>query len=331
MGYGWDSDDKPVETPSSGGADYASARRAYTEPEKPRSAVRSTPRSETTGEERVKSYKSRVGRTPAPVGLTLTSPSPTPCVVACDVTGSMSSWPGLIFEKLALFGTELKRYMPDYEVSFCAFGDAQEGDSYPLQVRPFKSGEPLDAELAELYPEGGGGDAPETHGLVAYYYLHHCEIDKAVKPIFMLITDVNFHPSVTIDEVKAQTGDVIQSRLDATEMIKKLAKKFNLYIVCRNGSEHGFWAKLLDEQHVVDVNDPRDIVEILIGICAAEAGAMGDFEHRSGVRHSDRPDRVSRVTESLKRVKASSEAATSDEAVGAGTGEKSGLRSKKLV
>jgi hypothetical protein len=251
--------------------------------------------------------------------------------VACDVTGSMQTWPGIIFEKLALFGNELKRYMPDYEISFCAFGDAQERDGYPLQVRPFKSGPPLDEELEALYPEGGGGDSPEDHGLVAYYYLNHAEIDKAVKPIFVLITDTTFHESVRQAEVKEHTGDEIQAALNAKYLMKRLAKKFNLYVVLANGSSRSFWVGLLDEQHIIDISDPRDIVEILIGIGAAEAGEMGDFEHRSGTRHSDKPDRVSRVTESLSRVKAASMAASSDEAAGPKPDEKSGMRSKKLA
>lgn len=341
MGYGWDEDSKPVETPKSGGADYESARRAYVETpkeKKPRSTTgstpRSTPRSSTPVSEAPRKRRTaESGSTPPPVGLTIKSDSPTPWTVACDVTGSMHDWPDQIFEKLALFGNELKRYMPDYEISFCAFGDFQERDSDPLQVRPFRSGKPLDDELDLLYGEGAGGDDPESHGLVAYYYLNHCEIDKAVKPIFVLITDTDFHASVQESEVKSTTGDTIQGSLHAVDLMKRLAKKFNLYVVLAHGRARSFWVNLLDEQHVIDISEVRDLIEILIGIGAAEAGAMGDFEHRSATRHSDRPDRVSRVVESLSRVKAASAAASSDEAVGSkpDTDEKSGMRSKKLV
>lgn len=331
MGYGWDSDDKPRE--ESGGHDYGSARAAYKSPasETPRASRARSASEGSRSAERVRDYTSRVGKTPPPVGLTVKTDSPTPWVIACDVTGSMQTWPGLIFEKLALFGKEIERYMANYAVSFCAFGDAR-CDSYPLQVRNFNNGEALDTELAGLYPEGSGGDSPESHGLVAYYYLNHCEIDKAVKPIFVMITDTDFHPSVTVNEIKNNTGDIVQSETNAKRLFERLKEKFNFYVVLRNGSSREFWEGLLDAQHVVDVNDPRDIVEILIGIGAAEAGAMGDFEHRSSARHSDKPERVSRVTKSLSAVKAASEAAKSDGAVAseAKPDDKSHL-SKKLV
>lgn len=286
MSYSWGEDTEA--TPLGGsGYDYASARRAYAEP----------------GEGA--DHSAKRGKTPPPVGKEIQTESTHPLVVAVDVTGSMSSWPAVIFEKLPLFGKEVERYAPDYAISFAAVGDAY-CDSEPLQVRDFDSGPALDQHIRELYPEGGGGDAPESYDLAAYYYLNHCRIEKAVQPLFIFILDAPNHQELKPEAVQRFVGDTVNGPLNSARLIRELAKKFIVYVVLkdfRQGSPTTrHWQNLVGAPNVLPFEEPRDIVEVLIGIVAAETGAFEDFKSRASERHADKPDRIVRVMVSLKSV-----------------------------
>ena len=103
--------------------------------------------------------------------------SKNPLIIGVDVTGSMSSWPSEIFDRLPLLYNTLSQYRPDLEVSFAAFGEAG-CDTWPLQTTTFAGGFDLEQLLGSLYGEGGGGDAPESYGLFAHWVNTHVRIPK---------------------------------------------------------------------------------------------------------------------------------------------------------
>lgn len=338
MSYSWGDDSGSSKSISaSDGYDYKSARDAYKGSSmagsKPSSSasMRSTMGSDSIS--RAHDYKSRIGKTEAPVGVDISTTSTHPIGVTIDVTGSMSTWPGIFFEKLPLLGKEVEHYAPDYAISFSVFGDAR-ADSYPLQVRDFDSGKALDKHIAALYPEGNGGDAPEDPQLAAYYYLEHCKIDKAVKPFFFIITDVDAHDSISASSIKEYTGDTIQGdSLSTKALLKKLGEKFSVYVLLKGRGSRSYWTDIYDTQRVKEVEEPRDIVELIIACIASEMGEIKDFEMRSSKRHADKPDRVSRV---MKSVKADEKDDASVDGKATKTGSKSKsktttVKSKKLV
>lgn len=342
MSYSWgdDSGDSTIKSKSKSGYDYGSARKAYgsSSSKEGSSSERSSLKSKSertrssTASARRSAYKSRRGRTPPPVGKNLKTTSTHPIVVAVDVTGSMARWPAILFEKLALLGDEVKRYAPKYKISFTAFGDVY-CDSYPLQVRDFASGKKLDEHVLALYPEGEGGDAPESHDMVAYFYLNHCNIDKAIKPIFIFITDVCSHRSLEASAIKRYTGDKAQSSLDSVELLKKLGEKFSVYVLLKCLEDAAFWRKIYGAQKVKPIEEPRDVVELIIGLVAAELGELKDFEMRSSRRHADKPDRVKRVMKSVKSGTEKTDAKSDGKAKKTAkkkTSKKS-MKSKKLV
>lgn len=340
MGYGWGDDTRATySVPSSSDDDYADARKAYEKPSAPIkkkssssvSGGRSTPRST------LKTTYVCKGKTEAPVGKDIQTDSLYPIVVAPDHTGSMGDWIDIILEKLPLLGTETGRYVPEYDMSAAAIGDRS--DQYCLQVRDFASGEELVDHFAYIYPERKGGPNPESYGLLAYYYLNHCKIDKAVKPLFIMILDSVPHEEVLRSEIKEWTGDVVQNNLNAEELISQLADTWNLYVVYADrhgsGGEAAYWERLIGKQSVIVMSEPRDVVEIIIGIIAAEFGKVEDHEMRSSARHSDRPDRLSRLDESLRSIREKSASMSADgDALGKSklSGESGkGMTSKKLV
>jgi hypothetical protein len=351
MGYSWEAEGSGGGMSSTGAADFGSARKAYKD-ESSGSGSRSrkssdsgsgSRRSESVGSKKSKDEESfkrsypepEPGATPRPLGLTIATESTHPIVVLCDDTGSMDEWPIVIREKLALLGKEAERYAPDYALSFAFVGDTR-CDRHGLQIHNFDKGPALEKDhLRKLYFEGNGGDNEESYGVAAYYYLKHSEIPKAVKPILIFILDATDHDDIQPREVREYIGDVLNVPLSTKDVFKQLGKKYRVYIVSVHGNNREYWSDMVGAQHFIPIEEPRDVVEILIGIVAGELGEFKDFEMRSSGRHSDKPDRVSRVEESLKSVKKTSEKMASGKAAAAGdagVGEKSkSMKSKKLV
>ena len=300
MSYSWGSD-----TGGSGsiksdlGYDYASARAAYAK-SKPKSkripseATSSTP----------KSVKGRHGSIPPPVARDgdLVTTSTHPVVVSLDVTGSMSTWPNLILERLALLGKEIEHHAPNYALCISAFGNA-EFDSDPIQVPEFESGPPLEKLVEKIYPEGGGVDGRQSSPLIAYYFLNHCKMDEAVKPIFFIITDAFCNNKITKTVVKRFIGDNIEEDLDPEDIIHKLQEIFSIFVILRQDACHEYWSGIVGHERVLPLHQPRDIIELIIGTVAKEVGELDDFISRASERHKDKPDRVERVMKSILKGK----------------------------
>lgn len=107
----------------------------------------------------------------------LTTGSMSPLVVMVDVTGSMGAWPATMFSKLPYLDIEGKEYLgPDLEISFAANTDLE--DSFPLHVRPFKTGIDLKDELASFVIGGGAGPVSgcEAYEVGAAYYAFNTDL-----------------------------------------------------------------------------------------------------------------------------------------------------------
>lgn len=334
MSYSW-GDDTGSSRSKKSGYDYRSARETYKETGSGSARMRSRPAEEE--DRKSHDFRSARGKTGAPISraeLAVKTESTHPVVVCIDHTGSFKTEVGIVLEKLPLLGVEVERYIPEYAICFSLIGDTT-SDSFPFQVRDFDKGISLDTHIKALYPEGDGGDAPESYDLAAYYFTHHCEMPNAVKPLFIWVLDSNTRRYLAAKDIKNCIGDTVQSDLDSGEVLKKLTDKFTVYVILKGSRSKGFWTDIVGDQNVIPLEEPRDIVEMIIGIVAGEVGEYEDFEKRSSKRHSDRPDRVSRVMKSTASVKAKSAASGSTEdGMKAETSEKSGgksMRSKKLA
>lgn len=166
---------------------------------------------------------------------TIRTESKNPLIVAIDVTGSMSTWPAEIFDRLPLLFNTLSQYRPDLEICFAAIGDAG-ADRWPLQVTTFASGYDLEQLLGSLYGEGMGGDAPESYGLFAHWVNTHVEIPNAEEPPFLIVFgDITMHKKIPAEQIKRYLGDDpqggmmswLQGGLDAIEEWQKVSRKKN--------------------------------------------------------------------------------------------------------
>ena len=230
---------------------------------------------------------------PPPVGRELASSSPTPLVVGVDVTGSMAQWPAIIFEKLPVLYNEAKLHLPDVEISFCAIGDANI-DQFPLQVCDFAKGKPLEEGINSLFPEGGGGGGiKESYEIAAYFYARHCRLPQSKRALFVYCGDEGFYERIKVNTVRKMTGDTMTQDLDSYAIFGELRKRFDVYMLrVPYGDEekdkviHEQWKAALDRQAVLRMEDPKRIVDCIIGLAAIHAEEQDKFSKRLSLRQT---------------------------------------------
>lgn len=234
----------------------------------------------------------------------VSSSSTNPIIVAVDVTGSMARWPAEIFDRLPLLYTTLQAYREDAEILFAAIGDGAV-DRWPLQVTTFASGFDLEQQLASIYGEGGGGDAPESYGLFAHWVNTHVQVPKADKPFLIVFGDITMHETVPPDQIRKLLGDGAQGSVNAIEAWQQVASRWNTWFLRRPGGKQGDavdqqWSKAIGADHVFPIDDEQRAVDYAMGIIAQAWGHMGDFQDNMLARQSS--DKVREVSTRLQSV-----------------------------
>lgn len=195
------------------------------------------------------------------------------------------------------------------EISWCAFGDSKY-DKYPFQARQFCKGKKLKTELEKLIHEGGGGgNRTESYDLAARYYSQNCTMPEAIrKPIFIFICDEGIYDSPNAEEwtkTEKQDGGWQKAFAD-------LCETFNVYCIRKpyHGNEREIreqWGKTLGDDHVVMLQDPNRVVDVIFGILAKETGRIDYFEDelkdRQG-KDEDGDEKISIVLKSLHSIHA---------------------------
>ncbi len=253
---------------------------------------------------------------PPPLNKVLLTKASFPLVIGVDVTGSMSTLPALIFEKLCILYNESLFFLPEelkdsFEISFGAIGDAY-SDAHPLQITDFGKGFELDQNIKSLYPEGGGGgQARETYELFAYFYTTHCEIPNAIsapKPMFFFIGDEGYYSKVNRSHIMKLIGDKPRTDQISKEVFAELKKKFDVYILrIKYGSEkeeaeiNKMWVDVLGKERVIMLVEPRRVVDTILGLIAANVDKFDKFKERIEIRQT--PEQVDQVFSTLDGLK----------------------------
>lgn len=249
---------------------------------------------------------------PPPKGKVLLTKAKFPLVVALDVTGSMREYPKMIFEKLCILYNEALFFLPpeikdSFEISFCAIGDAYT-DSYPLQVTDFAKAQELDTNIKMLFGEGGGGgQARETYELMAYYYTAHCKMPKASgnpRPMFIFIGDEGYYGRVNRSQIQNLIGDNPETDLISMEIFDDLKTKFDVYMLRIPYEEPPqeqqimkLWLDALGKDRVIMLQDPKRVVDTILGLIAANVDKFDKFKERIEVRQT--PEQVDQVFTTL--------------------------------
>ncbi len=225
----------------------------------------------------------------------VTTNSTSPLIVVVDETGSMGEWPKIMFSKLPYLEHETKEYLgDDAEFCFCAIGDAHNGETYPLQVRPFAKGLELEKRLKELIIEGnGGGQGTETYELAALYALKNIKMPKAIKPIIIFIGDEKCYNVVSKDMAETYCNVKLEKAMPTSDIFKALQDKMSVYFIQKSyGSGSGrsnnvsdddrscfnHWKNLVGEDHIAVLPSADRVVDVIFGILAKETGRIAYFE-----------------------------------------------------
>jgi len=237
-----------------------------------------------------RTYEARGGPNPKLIDpkKKIASDSANPLIVAVDVTGSMASWPFEIFDRLPLFFNTLSQYRPDLEISFVAVGDSGV-DRWPLQVTEFAKGFDLEQQLKSLYGEGGGGDAPESYGMLAYWVNHHVTAAKAKRPFLIVFGDAPMHPKVPASEIGGLVGDSVSRDVDAIKEWQQTGQRWSTWFLRRPGGRKGDevdtqWKAALGASKVVQMMNEARAVDYAMGIVARIWGHFADFKSNMAAR-----------------------------------------------
>lgn len=160
----------------------------------------------------------------------------TPIVVAMDVTRSRGDDTKRLYDQLPTLMKKLEErgYVEGPGISFAAVGDA-DADKAPLQVGQFEADNRLDAALANIWiEEGGGGTGQESYELAAWYYAGtNCvrlAQGAAGKGYFFFVGDEGFYPVVSGAHRAAVLGQPAED-VDAAAAFRALQEKFHTFLV----------------------------------------------------------------------------------------------------
>lgn len=240
-----------------------------------------------------------------------------PVVIDLDVTGSMGNWARTIYDKMPMFFGQIVQqgYLPDLSISFAANGDAYT-DDYPIQVCDFAEGTALDADLGKIYLEGnGGGQGMESYELMAYFYANYCKLPTGATPYFFFLADEGVYDKVSSSQVRKLFGKSPKENMSAKRVFTALKKKFkgNVFLIHKhyNGDANSSsnkrivaqWEGLLGSDRVLVLEDPKAVVDVMLGAIAMTSGArdlagyLVDMKNRG-----QNAKRISEVSETLSAV-----------------------------
>jgi hypothetical protein len=178
------------------------------------------------------------------------------------------------------------------EVCFAAIGDAG-ADRWPLQVTEFAKGYDLEQQLGSLYGEGGGGDAPESYGLFAWWVDQHVKVPNADQPFLIVFGDAPMHPGVPKKQIQSLLGDSTPwIEPDSLVTWGKVAQAWNAWFLRRPTGRKGDevdqqWAKAIGKEKIFRIDDEQRAVDYAMGLVARAWGHLADFQKNMLARQDE--------------------------------------------
>lgn len=216
-----------------------------------------------------------------PNGKILESKTKTPIIVMLDVTGSNIDFARVVYDKLPMFygQIEQKGYLKDFDIAFCAVGDAYT-DKYPLQIGEFAKGIELDSWLEKVVLEGaGGGQNMESYELAAYYLFKNTKFAPGSEPIIFFIGDEKPYSTVDMFQAKEFGIECKESGIQPFGLLRKKVND-NVFMLLNKYCGSYFdeeitscWEKLLAPEHVIKIGEEKAIVDLMLGIISMVSSA----------------------------------------------------------
>ncbi|OGC05109.1 hypothetical protein A2276_04110 [candidate division WOR-1 bacterium RIFOXYA12_FULL_43_27] len=226
----------------------------------------------------------------------------------------MGDWVEIIYTKLPMLYGQLveNSVLEKLAVSLCLFTDAGIGNQDPFQIADFAEGDILDESIESLWlplkngVDCGGGNGMESYEMVAYYYLHHCDLKGSQNPFFFMTGDEGYYPKVDSFLVSNHFGSLKKGvSLDSLTVLQELARKFECFILRKpyhNGEKrvNDSWVRAWGPHRVLMLNEPAQVADTVIGAVALTKGVwtleryLAVLQERNQTR-----DRIANVRETL--------------------------------
>lgn len=245
-------------------------------------------------------------------GKILKSKTKNPIIIVLDVTGSNINFARLVYDKMPMFygQIEQKGYLKDFDISFCAVGDAYT-DDYPMQIGDFAKGIGLDAWLEKVVLEGcGGGQRKESYELMAYYLYKNTKFEEGANPIIFFIGDEM--PYKSVYEPQAKKFGISYSKQEATKPFELLRKKTNdnVYMLlnkyCGGSFESDItkcWQELLAPEHVIKIGEEKAIIDLMLGIISMVSSTRTLDSYKIDMKNRGQTNaRIASVSKSLENL-----------------------------
>lgn len=215
-----------------------------------------------------------------------THPKSLAIAVFLDVTGSMGRIPEtLIRHKLgSLMNTMIAHGVTDPQIMFSAIGD-HHADQASLQVGQFESGtDELNANLANVFLEGGGGGTAQESYLLAWLVAgRHTSIDcfekRAQKGFLFTIGDEASWSKVEAAKLKKLLG--YDQAVDMTDraLLHQAQRMYHVFHIHANETHYrnhpvilDYWRDLLG-QNLLILDDHNALAELIASTVATMTGA----------------------------------------------------------
>jgi hypothetical protein len=206
-----------------------------------------------------------------------------------DITGSGGAVPGYIRDDLPQFLglVNLDNYLGNTAVQVIGLGDAGMGDRYPLQVSQFETDVKNEANLRNLFIEGGGGGNKRESYDLALWYATYCnrlvDWERGDKGYLFIVGDEMPYGQIKGEEIVKHigpkaAGENMQS-MPLPLLMEDLLKKYHVwYIICQGSHYYddpeitNTWKSYLGGENVIKLADPRDISELAASLVGSKIG-----------------------------------------------------------
>lgn len=244
----------------------------------------------------------------------LESKTKTPIIIVLDVTGSNIQFARLVYDKMPMFygQIEQKGYLEDFDIAFCAVGDAYT-DNYPMQISNFAKGIELDTWLEKIVLEGaGGGQEKESYELMAYYLYKNTKFAENSEPIILFLGDEMPYNSVNASQAKEIGLDCEEGCNNPFELLRRKVND-NVFMLLNKYSNTGFkdyitscWEDLLAPEHVIKINEEKSIIDLMLGIISMLSSKRTlDTYKIDMLDRGQTTQRIENVSKSLKNLSTS--------------------------
>jgi len=215
------------------------------------------------------------------------NPNSNAIIVGLDVTGSMGSVVDAMMRGLNTLVEELYSRKPvsDPHIMCMGIGDAEAGDSAPLQITQFEADIKIAEQLQKIWLEGrGGGNNYESYILPWYFASMNTSIDcfekRGKKGYLFTVGDEQATPYLNPEDVERVLGVRPQSKIMAEDLLSTVSRTYEVFHIMvkegryfkTNGDKaEKTWKNLLGQRAIL-LEDHKMLSQVIVSAIQANEG-----------------------------------------------------------